>query len=323
MKNDIGKLFSFIIHYSLFSTARRCGYYLLFAICYSLFAVPRLFAQANISTGIEVIEINFDDDIDDDGFEWLKLQNRTGRSIDISGWRVVGKTLSQAPGWGDIKNIPQGATFVISEPAVGLNNFATRYGSFKNTNNYLAIASGNLSLSNTGGRITISSMTSGDIQDFNYYPVEENYSVVKISFDADETLRSSWRIGTPGGTPFEVGAVSTAPATILLTIDENTNPFNPHVYQSVAINFESDSSAVKNLYIIDVTGKEVVRLVSNDITFYGASLAGINKAILYWNGKNFAGEIVPVGIYVVCFETVDTNKKINRLKRVVVVGRQF
>lgn len=288
-----------------------------------LHTLPRLFAQSNVNAGVEVIEINFDDNISDSGFEWIKLQNRTGGFIDISNWTAVGKTLSQADGWGDIKNIPNGASFVISEPASGLNDFTVRYASFKSTNNYLAVAGGDLKLSNSGGSLTISSGTSGDIQYFSYYPIKENYSIVKIYFDADETLRSSWKLGTMGGTPFEVGAVSTAPAMISLAVDEKTNPFNPYIYQSVAINFETDNSVLKNLYIIDVTGKEIMRLISNDITYYGATLSGISKATVYWNGKNFSGDIVPVGIYIVCFETVDANNKISRLKKTIAVGREF
>ncbi len=293
-------------------------------------AIMTVLYAVNINCGIEVVEINYDDNISNSGYEWVKLQNRSGRTIDISSWRVgdddtANMTLTQEPGWGDITNIPDGATFIICEPASSGNDFAVRYASFKSTSNYLARTSGSWNFSTTSGdKIRISSTTvlgdDFDIQRFTFLPYSSNHSIVKTSFSDDEDAVTSWRVGAAGGTPFGVVNISTETFIILRLWIEN-QPFDPTNYQSAVINFETDRDALKTIYIFDMRGQEVARPVDSDNSTSGVSLSGMGKGSILWDGKIKDGSYAPVGIYVVCFE-VKKGTSVTRTNALVAVGKE-
>jgi len=284
----------------------------------------------DVDCGVEVVEINYDDNISNSGYEWVKLQNRSGRAINISGWTVgdddsANMTLSQESGWGDITSIPDGATFVICEPASSGNDFVTRYASFKSTSNYLARTSGSWNFSTTSGdKIRISSVTetgdNSDIQRFTFLPYSSNRSIVKTSFYANEDLVTSWRSGMPGGTPFGVVNISTETFITLRLWTEN-HPFDPTNYQTAKINFETDRDAVKTIYIFDVRGREVARPVDSDDSISGMSLKGIGSGSLLWDGKLKDGSYAAVGIYIVCLE-VKSGVNTRRTTALVSVGKE-
>lgn len=295
-------------------------------------AVPYTGAM-NINCGVEIIEINYDDDISDNGYEWVKLQNRTGKPLNISSWRVgdddnANMTISQVVGWGDITNIPDGATFVICETSSSGNDFAVRYGAFKSLSNYLARASGDWGFSKSGERIRISSTTETgenfDIQRFTFYGYTtsfgENKSIVKRTFFADETLASSWRPGAPGGTPFALSDVSRESFKLKISVDNN--PFDPTNYESGIINFETENNALKTIYIFNIQGQEITRLIDANISKYGEVLDGIGKGSIRWDGRDKNSTRVPSGIYIVCLEASDGKVK-RRVTNTIAVGRQF
>lgn len=171
----------------------------------------------DISAGVEIIEINYDDDISDTGNEWIECVNKTGGTIDISGWKfddsttTVSMTVSQVTGWGDITAIPDGSVFVVCEDSAV---FTTRFGPAVASKYLAKISNVDWALSASGDPIGI---TSGGIwmQRFVYPDNATNKSIIKSTFTDNEELSASWVAGLAGGNPFveDYGGVGGGGAT--------------------------------------------------------------------------------------------------------------
>ncbi|HOW28171.1 MAG TPA: lamin tail domain-containing protein [Elusimicrobiota bacterium] len=114
-----------------------------------------------------------------------------------------------------------------------------------------------------------------------------------------------------------------------LEVDPTRNPFSPYdtnlSYQNVPIMFHvTSASVVKTIRVSNIRGEIVRVLVDNDTGPTGTSLAGLIDGSVLWDGRDDEGNIVPVGIYIVFMEAVDsvTGERVTG-KDTVAVGREF
>lgn len=114
-----------------------------------------------------------------------------------------------------------------------------------------------------------------------------------------------------------------------LEVDKNTNPFCPEDSQNsfVAILFNiPDISAKKTITIFDIKGKEIIKLLDNDIPQNQTSTTytGITSGSVVWDGMDKYGNRVPTGVYIVYLDAYNSSTGQRYLsKDVVVVGRKF
>jgi len=103
------------------------------------------------------------------------------------------------------------------------------------------------------------------------------------------------------------------------TIEVFQSPFSPYgdgTYSQAKIVYNVPDNTSKLIYIFDVQGKIVKKLLDDT--------AGSGSGVIVWDGKDEDGDIVPVGVYIVYIEATDTSTgEVTRAKDLVVVGRKF
>ena len=168
--------------------------------------IHNAFAE-NINLGIEITEIMYDSPESDSGGEWLEFYNGTGKPINIDSFLLsVGEEvepLSQREGWGDIKQIPDGAYVVITEPASKVS-FDGLYGP-PSVSIFVVVTKTAITMSNSEGESIRLQNPDATVtfQNFVYPDNAKDAPLVKISLDADEDGDESWLeapqpLGTPG-----------------------------------------------------------------------------------------------------------------------------
>jgi hypothetical protein len=92
-------------------------------------------------------------------------------------------------------------------------------------------------------------------------------------------------------------------------------PIGGTKYSSAKITFSNPNNHTIRIRIYDVQGRMVRSLYESDLQGYKE---------ISWDGKDDIGEILPVGIYIVLFETIDKNNgSKKRDKKLVVVGKKL
>lgn len=128
---------------------------------------------------------------------------------------------------------------------------------------------------------------------------------------------------TPGGS----NAPPPPPSSNPLQIDPATRTFSPFdpdaAHRAARLHYNAGSPAVmKSIRIFDTRGRVVRDLVAGDVGPAGIDLAGVAAGTVEWDGKDNAGEIVSVGLYVVLYEGADPSAGgIQRGRGIVAVGR--
>lgn len=112
----------------------------------------------------------------------------------------------------------------------------------------------------------------------------------------------------------------------ILEVDKNTNPFSPQDRSKnfTKINFNiPDLETVKTIMIFDLSGKEIIKLVDKDKLQNGATLSKVPSGSVIWDGKNYNGDFVTSGVYVVYLEAYNsTNGRRYNAKSIVVVANK-
>jgi hypothetical protein len=92
-------------------------------------------------------------------------------------------------------------------------------------------------------------------------------------------------------------------------------PLGGTKYSSAKIIFTNPNNHIIRIRIYDVQGRMVRTLYESDMQGYKE---------IYWDGKDDAGEILPVGIYIVLAETVDKNNgSRKRNRKLAVLGKKL
>lgn len=323
-------------------------------IAFLFFSIHPVFA-VNISVGVEIIEINADDDsslppVPGDEIEWIELKNGTTFAIDVVGWDIDGALLSQVVGWGDMTAIPAGGIFVVVDTG-DTADFVSRFGP-ADTSRFLGEA-GFGSLTNGGEVITIDDVAGtvldpvGLVQDFDYTPFTKgsNQSLIKLTFGSDEDQASSWQVGINGGNPFvdDTGAVAPpAPPAGLNELVISQSPFSPFNEPGPCtkdgglgcdegvISYRVRDGWLVTIRLFNIRGQEVRVLIAEETFAAGTNSCPPNvtppsvDSLVCWDGRNSSGEIVPIGIYLVNMRATDTNTGATVDKtKTIIVGRKL
>jgi hypothetical protein len=101
------------------------------------------------------------------------------------------------------------------------------------------------------------------------------------------------------------------------------SPFDPDpAFQSTRFYFNSNSESVKTVRILDLRGRVVRTLVESDREIGGADFSGAATGSVPWDGRDDAGTIVPLGLYLATFEASDPGSgETRRARASVAVGR--
>ena len=128
------------------------------------------------------------------------------------------------------------------------------------------------------GKILIHQILNGDDIAFDLNPYSRDESNVAISY---EFIDQNNNTISSGSLDYKLNPI---PATFALK-DNYPNPFNP----TTTIRYDLPTSALVNIVIYDITGREVARPLS--------SMQNPGYHSVIWNSKNFNGESVAAGIY--------------------------
>ena len=90
------------------------------------------------------------------------------------------------------------------------------------------------------------------------------------------------------------------PASGMLNCTSYPNPFNP----STTVDYSIPTSGHVHLLVHDILGREVVRLVDDDVE------AGLHQSV--WSGCNASGQIVPSGIYYLRLQSFTASGSLHR-----------
>jgi hypothetical protein len=139
----------------------------------------------------------------------------------------------------------------------------------------------------------------------------------------DTNIESDWELKTRQTPGYGYGGETLTTEKILEVKDPN--PFSPHAGQEANLSYSVPRESIKTLRIYDIRGREVRRLIDQDRDIIdGGTLTAIGTGFAVWDGKNEAGTILPVGMYIAVMEAYDSTTKVTQKgTATVVVGRQF
>ncbi len=101
------------------------------------------------------------------------------------------------------------------------------------------------------------------------------------------------------------------------------SPFDPDpAFQTTRFYFNSNAEAVKTIRVLDVRGRVVRTLMESDREIGGADFSGAATGSVPWDGRDDAGTVVPLGLYLATFEASDPGSgETQRARASVAVGR--
>lgn len=300
---------------------------------------------------ISINEIMFDPRTDDqDGKpnqpEYIELLNNTQGLLSLSGMY-----------WTDIPNEDGEADtvhFVVDPSGIEADNYAVVFAQSDNLSrdeiysnsdlvnafprgyasmgvNLLHVGASSLSLLNDGDRIRLHTADDEVIDEVEYDPDWHHPNVDDsrgLSLERIDPLSPSSRINwsssvsVEGGTPGEQNSIFLSPVDVAeeAGISIEPSPFSPDrdgFDDVAAISFTLESSpSLVRVRVFDASGRIVRAIEEAGITSTGGSV--------FWDGFDDDGNSLPVGIYVVLLEAIDsTNGRTETYKDVVVLARQL
>ena len=146
-------------------------------------------------------------------------------------------------------------------------------------------------------------------------------SIEKINPYKDTNDKENWNscVDVTGGTPGKQNSIYSVITPVTLSIDVSPNPFSPDNdgiddYTVINYSLPFNRGNVKT-EIYDVSGRLVRRLLNNDPT-------GSIRSVV-WDGKNNAGRIMPIGIYIIYLQAIQSEKgiKVSTRETVVLAGQ--
>ncbi|MBL0059723.1 MAG: lamin tail domain-containing protein [Elusimicrobia bacterium] len=117
-----------------------------------------------------------------------------------------------------------------------------------------------------------------------------------------------------------------SPYPSALTVDPARRAFSPFDpdpwFQTTRFYFNSNAEAMKTIRVLDVRGRAVRTLVEGDREVGGADFSGTASGSVPWDGRDDAGTVVPLGLYLATLEAADPGSgETQRARASVAVGR--
>ncbi len=252
----------------------------------------------------------------DGGGEWIELHNRSGFPIDISKWYLgVGDERKAIGGMHSV--IEPGSYLVIAEDR---SQFYTKWG---NVPAEVIELSEWMPLSNGGDMLVVDDGDAFEFERVQYDDIAEaGESIERISPDAGSNEEWNWgcSVDYRGGTPGERNSIFAESSKGKAILSISPNPFSPdgdgneeRAYIRYALPF---LQARINLLLYTRTG--VRKCVFMDNRESGKTGEFI------WDGCDDEGKALPVGLYIVFLEAVDSasHERIVKKSAVVIAGRR-
>lgn len=271
--------------------------------------------------------------------EYIELLNRSDQPLTLNGLfltdqpnengvadtlRAGRKHMLRPRGYGIVAAAPDGSTAASASPLTeSFPNASLTADSVA----YLPVDAARIGLTNSGALVRVHRADGPPVAEVQYDPdwhtesLEETKgtSLVRISASGAAESADNWTSSTApaGGTPGAPNAVALGPPNDASSpnVRVNPSPFSPNTDGATRIRYTLDG--VPNLVrarIYDARGRKVRILEDTRLT--GA------RGELVWNGRDHAGDLVRVGIYVVLFEAVrPEDGTVLRQKTPVVVAR--
>lgn len=164
-----------------------------------------------------------------------------------------------------------------------------------------------------------------DYQDDFHFPLiddKNGVSLERINFTAPVNNQNSWQsaastvgYATPGFINSQQSGLADGGDNITLDTQVIT-PNGDGDRDFVTINYRFAQSGVTvNMTIFDKRGRQVKRLVQNDLA--------ATEGFYTWDGTNDSGQKVRMGYYIIFVETFDLSGNRERFKKPIVVGARF
>lgn len=240
------------------------------------------------------------------GGEWLELYNRGTSSVEVSGWSLKDKTgiYGKIPPPQIIP--PHGHLVLVAAPV----DFQPK---FPNIN---AVSLGKWpSLNDEGDTISLLDNASSPalIDEVKYTPEwggSKMRSVERINPDSTSSDPANWAtsVNDDGGTPGKVNSVFGVKKNLqICDLDIRPNPFSPDKSRSTKIYYQAPVPSRVSLYIYDLRGRMVRRLLEK------AERGGTQEIL--WDGKDEQGHSLPSGIYL-CYLEIFSSEIVHSQKRI-------
>ncbi|HAS43427.1 MAG TPA: hypothetical protein DCS93_23305, partial [Microscillaceae bacterium] len=164
-----------------------------------------------------------------------------------------------------------------------------------------------------------------DYKDDFHFPLiddKNGVSLERISFTAPVNNSNSWQsaastvgFATPGLPNSQQSGVAGGGENITLD-NQVITPNGDGDRDFVTINYKfAQSGTTVNMTIFDKRGRQVKRLVQNDLA--------ATEGFYTWDGTNDSGQRVRMGYYIIFVETFDLSGNKERFKKPIVVGARF
>jgi hypothetical protein len=117
-----------------------------------------------------------------------------------------------------------------------------------------------------------------------------------------------------------------SPFSSTLTVDPARRAFSPFdpdpAFQTTRVYFNASATGIKTLRVLDIRGRVLRTLMESDHEIGGSDFTGMSTGSVLWDGRNDEGTVVPLGLYLVFFEAVDSVSGVTeRTHAQVAVGR--
>ena len=309
-------------------------------------------ARLPVAGDISINEIMFDPRAnDDDGLsnqpEYFELVNNTQRLLSLSGMF-----------WTDFPNEDGEADtmhFALEPSGISAGNYAVVFAQSESlsrdeiySNSLLVDAfprgfaslgvtllhyrASSLSLLNDGDRIRLHTADGAVVDEVDYDPdwhhpnLKDSKGIALERIDplGPSNSRQNWNstVAVEGGSPGEQNTIFLSPESVIEDsgVVISPSPFSPDrdgVDDIAAITFNVASvPSLIRVRVFDASGRLVREIEDAGIT--------ANTGSVFWDGFDGAGRELPVGIYVVLFEAIDsTNGNTEVFKEPVVLARQL
>jgi len=248
--------------------------------------------------------------------EWAEIYNRGQAEVDLAGWFIqkgdtTGRRMLTSR---SVVLLPGGYAVLSSDSLNPKGNYPT-----------LMPVGGMISLKNEGDAVTVTDSRGAVMDKVSYRPAwggKTGVSLERVSPEIPAQDSTNWGscVDPAGSTPGAKNSLFVTPRAGGGQISASPNPFSPdgdgYDDRTVVTVEIPAKSALARIYIYDVTGRLVRRLLDQE-------QIGSTRSVV-WDGKSDRGEVLEMGMYVLYLEAIDAmGGMLVRAKGTVVLAKRM
>jgi hypothetical protein len=247
----------------------------------------------------------------DDSVEWIEIYNRSSKTVDLSGWRVIDKAGKESQDIGNFPIEPDSYLVLSGDSAFSFIFPGVQFiplSPFPTLNNNEEEISLLDSFGTVIDRVPYKKSWGG----------KRGYSLERVSPELPSNMESSWGtcVDVRGATPGERNSIFLVPGNdkdVLKLSSRVITPNNDGKNDRVLITFSIPEKRAKvNILIFDAIGRVVRKL------YRGETDSGMGQII--WDGTDDSGILLPTGLYIIYFEA-KIGEKLLKSKRTIALKR--